>query len=206
MAWTNGVLFERDDSQVLVEISPKGGEIALRARGHERNALLSIIASDLDALNETFHGLPDRVTRLIPCNCTKCQTLNESEFFEQKRLLQRKRDGKLKVECPGSYEEVSVLELLDGVTVKQFPSWAKENVRATQSHPDTITLIHELVEQGETQKALETFQKINPKEATILLGNLAELTKKHSRGTIKEEDFLREKAKINSGLLDSLDT
>jgi len=204
MAWTSGVLFERDDSQVLVEIPPKGGEIALRARGHERKELLSVIAADLDALNETFHGLPERVTKLIPCNCTQCLTLAEPEFYEQKRLMQRKRDGKLKVECPGSYEPADVLELLDGVSVKQLPGWAKENKAA--GSPNIITIIRELVEGDETQKALEEFKKINPKEAAVLLNTFKDLSKKQSLGILKEEDFLREKTKINSGLLDLLDT
>jgi hypothetical protein len=46
------------------------------------------------------------------------------ESFEQKRLLQRKHDGKLKVECPASYEDVDVLELLDGIRVINLPKWA----------------------------------------------------------------------------------
>jgi internalin A len=161
MAWTSGVLFERDGSQVLVEIPAKGGEIALRARGHERKELLSVIAADLDALNDTFHGLSERVTRLIPCNCKKCQTLAEPEFFAQKRLFATQTAmAKLKVECPGSYEEVDVLELLDGITVKQLPGWAKET---KSTFP--VEIVHEiqgLLDEGETQKALEIFKKINP--------------------------------------------
>ncbi len=197
MAWTSGVLFERDDSQVLVEIPPKGGEIALRARGHERKELLSVIAADLDALNETFHGLSERVSKLIPCNCTQCLTLAEPEFFAQKRLLQRKRDGKLKVECPGSYESVDVLELLDGMSVKQLPGWAKEN--KSKIPPEVITEIRELIEDGETRKALEIFKEINPDGATVLLGKLAGLGKQYP--TLSGEEFLREKSKIDSGLL-----
>ncbi|MFN0174472.1 MAG: COR domain-containing protein [Saprospiraceae bacterium] len=204
MAWTSGVLFERDGSQVLVEIPPKGGEIALRARGHERKELLSVIAADLDALNETFHGLSERVSKLIPCNCEKCLTLTESEFFEQKQLLQFKRDGVAEWPCSKSYKMVSVLELLDGVSIKHLPGWAKEN-KATGSL-EIFSIIRELVEENETQKALEEFKKINPKEAAVLLSNFKELKTKHSRGVLKEEDFLREKAKINSGLLDLLDT
>ncbi|MFN0214731.1 MAG: COR domain-containing protein [Saprospiraceae bacterium] len=205
MAWTSGVLFERDGSQVLVEIPLQGGEIMLRARGHEGKELLCVIAADLDALNGTFRGLPERVSKLIPCNCAKCQTLAEPEFFEQKRLLKRKHDEKLKVECPGSYKKVDVLELLDGVSVMQLPNWTNDSVGVTQSHPDTIALIHELVEENETGKALEEFKKINAKEATILLSTFKELKTNHSRGTLKAEDFIREKAKINSGLLDLLD-
>lgn len=127
LGWASGVLFERENTQVLVEIPLKGGEIVLRARGIERKELLSIIASDLDALNDTFPGLDDKVTKLIPCNCTKCNGKTSPEFFVQKRLYQRKRDGKLKVECPDSYENVDVLELLDGIRIDSLPDWSSEN-------------------------------------------------------------------------------
>src|SRR5690606_1342226 len=117
MGWVTGVLFERDGTEVLVEIPPKGGEIVLRARGAERKELLSVIAADLDALNASFHGLREKVSLLVPCVCGRCRALAEPEFFEQNRLLQRKRDGKLQVECPASYEDVDVLEMLDGIRV-----------------------------------------------------------------------------------------
>ena len=126
LGWVTGVLFERDGTQVLVEIPPKGGEIALRAKGPERKELLSVIAADLDALNDSFHGLKEKVEKLVPCDCKKCRLLAVPECFEQKRLLQRKRDGRLKVECPGSYEDVDVLELLDGIRMEPLPGWAKE--------------------------------------------------------------------------------
>jgi hypothetical protein len=48
--------------------------------------------------------------------------MTEPEFFEQKRLLQRKIDGKMKIECPASYEDVNVLELLDGIRVEKLPA------------------------------------------------------------------------------------
>ena len=124
LSWSSGVLFERNDTELLAEIPQKGGEIVLRARGAECKELLSVISSDLDALNETFHGLSDLVNKLIPCNCSRCSSLVEGEFFEQKRLLQRKKDDKLQVECPASYEDVSVLELLDGIKIEHIPDWA----------------------------------------------------------------------------------
>lgn len=127
LGWVTGVLFEREDTQVLVEVPPKGGEIVLRARGTERKDLLSIIAAALDALNETFPGLDEKVSKLIPCNCRKCYEKTTPEFFEQRRLFQRKRDGKLKVECPSSYEDVDVLELLDGISVNSLPAWGRED-------------------------------------------------------------------------------
>ena len=133
LGWVTGVLFERDGSQVLVEIPPKGGEIAMRARGPERKELLSVIAADLDALNDSFHGLKKRVEKLIPCNCKECQGLSQPRAFEQKELLRRKEYGKLKVECLGSFDYLDVLELLDGINVKTMPGWAAEESQSKKN-------------------------------------------------------------------------
>ncbi|MCP4261182.1 MAG: hypothetical protein GY774_27295, partial [Planctomycetes bacterium] len=126
MSWTTGALFQHEQTQVLVEVTPQGDEIVLRARGPENKALLSVIASDLDALNASFAGLEDKVDKWIPCICAKCVKATSPELFEQKRLLQRKRDNKLSIECPTSYADVGVLELLDGLKLEQLPRWAKE--------------------------------------------------------------------------------
>lgn len=126
MSWSTGVLFEKEDTALLADIPEKGGEIMLRGRGPERKELLSVIAADLEALNETFHGLPERVHKLVPCKCSQCVIHAEPEFFDHERLLKRKQDGKLSVECPSSYENVGVLEMLDGIKVESLPSWAKD--------------------------------------------------------------------------------
>ncbi len=125
LSWSNGALFEQGESSLLAEIPQQGGEIVLRARGPERKELLSVIAADLEALNATFHGLPDKIGKLVPCHCPRCSELAEPEFFEHKRLLQRKKDGKPTIECPSSYQHISVLALLDGIEIADFPEWAE---------------------------------------------------------------------------------
>ncbi len=144
LSWISGALFERDGTELLAEVPPKGGEIILRARGPERKELLSVISADLDALNDSFHGLKDLVSKLVPCNCSRCRKLTEPEYFYHNRLLQRKKDGKLKIECPASYEDVDVLELLDGISVEKLPSWAKdENIPkpSSQESEDKVRTI-----------------------------------------------------------------
>ncbi len=131
MAWITGVLFERDATAVLVELLANGSDIELRARGPERKALLSVIAADLDALNESFQSLRDKVDKRIPCNCTQCRKAPAPWFFAQKNLLRRRENGVLKVQCDLSFEEVDVLELLDGIRMDQLPGWAKEEKPAT---------------------------------------------------------------------------
>lgn len=139
-AWVTGVLFERENTAVLVELLANGKDVQLRARGADRKALLSVIAADLDALNASFEGLRDRVSKRIPCVCCRCCGTHTPEFFDERKLMRRKEDRRLKVECPASYEEVSVLELLDGVRVHEpAPGWGDRNV-ATASAPATITI------------------------------------------------------------------
>jgi internalin A len=117
-----------------------GSEIELRAHGPERKALLSVIAADLDALNESFQGLHDKVDKLVPCNCKGCRVASVPEFFTQRNLLRRKENNRLKVECPRSYEDVDVPELLDGIRVDKLPGWANEEQRTTSLAPMRIFL------------------------------------------------------------------
>jgi Leucine-rich repeat (LRR) protein len=138
MAWVTGVLFQRESTAVLVEVLTNGSEIELRARGPEHKALLSVIAADLDALNESFPGLRGKVDKLIPCNCKLCRAASVPYFFSQKALLQRKEDKRLRVECPKSYEDVDVLELLDGIRVDGLPGWA--NKQPPAAPPRTIRI------------------------------------------------------------------
>ena len=93
MSWSTGVLFEHEKTSVLVELLANGTEIELRAHGPESKTLLSIVGADLDALNDTFQGLRDKIDKLIPCNCKVCMKQPVPYFFKQKRLLQRKEDS-----------------------------------------------------------------------------------------------------------------
>jgi hypothetical protein len=124
-AWVTGVLFEHGNTSALVETLAIGNEIQLRSRGPEHRTLLSVIAADLDALNESFKGLRDKVDKRIPCNCRVCRAEVDPWLFWQKELLRRREHGRQKVECGRSYEEVDVMELLDGTKMEAAPVWAK---------------------------------------------------------------------------------
>jgi Leucine-rich repeat (LRR) protein len=131
--WAAGALFEQGESQLLASLAaPSGQEIELRARGPEAKALRDVIASDLDALNATFEGLRGKLRKLVPCICSQCRQSTTPARYEEQRLLKRKLDRKLTIECPDSYEDVDVLELLDGLRFDAMPAWAKEASNAQQ--------------------------------------------------------------------------
>lgn len=136
LAWLTGVLFERNGTQVLVELSERNDEIVFRARGTERKELLSIIVADLEAINDTFKGLSEKVRVLIPCICSLCRTNPEPEFYEQRRLFQRKQNHKTTIECPASFEDVSISKLLDLDTEDETKENKKFRIYISYSYRD----------------------------------------------------------------------
>ncbi len=140
LCWANGAVFDHDDTQVLVELTQWGNEIALR-RGAKCKELLSVIASDLDALNDSFQGLKGKVGKWVPCVCPTCAGLGEPAMFEEKKLIERKRQGKPTIECPQppDYTDVSVLELLDGMNLERWLELAKKELTSTDPLEPTDT-------------------------------------------------------------------
>ena len=130
LCWSSGALFEHGETQVLVETTARGNEIVLRSRGPEKKSLLSVIASDLDALNDGFQGLKDKVGKWVPCNCNICTNLKEPTLFEQKELIDRKQRGKQTIECskPPDYNDANVLELLDGMDLEKWLEQANKEL------------------------------------------------------------------------------
>jgi internalin A len=123
--WARGAFFEHHRTQVLVQETPRGNEIEFRARGPEHKALLSVLASDLEVINDTFQGLRGRVEKLVPCVCAVCRVTTDPEMYRQSELVERKSRNKLTIECRREpYDDVNVLTLLDGVEIDKFPDWA----------------------------------------------------------------------------------
>jgi len=137
LCWVNGVLFEIKGSQVLVEIPFRYWEIVLRGRGLDCKELITVIAADLDALNDSFNLLNEKVIKLVPCNCSRCRDTQIPKFYEYEILNKRNRDGRLTIECPDSYENVNVLALLDGKKGYQQPEFPNYD-EITPTNPKKI--------------------------------------------------------------------
>ena len=110
-------------SSVLVEITGRHNDLALRAQGPEAKELLSAVTDELDALNDSYGDLTSagRVHRRIPCTCDTCRTLVDPHFYDHRNLVQRRSDGQRTVECALSYRQIDVLSLLDGVNLGSMP-------------------------------------------------------------------------------------
>ncbi|MEM1293249.1 MAG: hypothetical protein AAGH67_17435 [Cyanobacteria bacterium P01_H01_bin.162] len=167
LCWSRGALFQHGKTQILVETTVRGNEIVLRSRGPEKKALLSVIASDLDALNDSFQGLKDKVHKWVPCNCHTCVSLTAPALFLQKDLIDLKHRGKRTIECPNppDYNDVDVVALLDGMNLEQ---WFEQAGQALSPEPGETTSSKDV-------DSLEPERSINEKTIRIFLASSAEL-------------------------------
>lgn len=128
-ACLTSVLFRHNSSQAIAELLPAGSVIELRARGLERKVLLNVLANEIEAINQGFPGLHEKVVKLIPCICSECKTALQPFMFEERNLLRRVEKNVFEVDCDCSFEKVKVLRLLDGVgefTAATLPDWASK--------------------------------------------------------------------------------
>jgi internalin A len=125
-ACLTAVLFERDETALLAQLSPDGVEIELRARGPERKALLNVVVDELDAINNGFAGLRDKVSKWIPCVCNVCSATLHPHLYAEQELRRRVEAQRFSIECPSSFTEVDALVLLEGIHLRQLPAWSAQ--------------------------------------------------------------------------------
>jgi internalin A len=124
------VLFRHNTSQATAELLAAGNEIELRARGPERKVLLGVLATEIEAINQGFPGLHEKVVKRIPCLCQQCATAIQPFMFEESNLLRRIENNVEQVECDRSFKRVDIRMLLDGVAAgnsADLPEWAKQS-------------------------------------------------------------------------------
>lgn len=112
--WKKGVYLIHKTAYALVRLFDGISEkyVSIQVSGKERRDkvdLLCIINSKLDEINSVFSKI--KITKLIPCNCSKdCTHLFNYDF-----LIKAESNEIDKVVCEESCVYVSILSLLDGV-------------------------------------------------------------------------------------------
>jgi hypothetical protein len=114
--WREGVVLEYRAHFARVELNPFLRELRMVVWGVLPHTFFTILKDTLDLILARFEGL--RVRREVPCIChweeqpeKPCQEI----YRYEEDLLRRLEAGKLTIECPASYRQVSVLKLLYGI-------------------------------------------------------------------------------------------
>ncbi|MCB0855796.1 MAG: hypothetical protein KDD63_26425, partial [Bacteroidetes bacterium] len=114
--WQRGAVFEYEGARAEVNELYRDKTIHIKTQGSNRKALMAIITHQIDEINSTF-GFDDRlkVNQLIPCNCPQCKKSEAPYFFLKDVLYKAKGKGVTYLQCQNSFEDVSVLGLIDDV-------------------------------------------------------------------------------------------
>lgn len=118
LQWREGVRLQYEGHQADVVLNASTRELWLQVRGPAPSNFFSLLNHMINdrIIRRYFEGL--QYKRQIPCICAECKVKPDAErhFFDYDRLAAQKQRGKrLSVVCELSDEEVSVLELLEGI-------------------------------------------------------------------------------------------
>ena len=120
LAWSEGVVLEWQGTKAQVTEHLAEKTIKIKVQGADRKGLLSIIDKTFDDLHSDFEGLKSvPPERMIPCNCPLCINSDKPHFYRYSNLLKRKENGVLEVQCDESFQQVSVLSLIENIFGKE---------------------------------------------------------------------------------------
>ncbi|MFN8496069.1 MAG: COR domain-containing protein [Caldilineaceae bacterium] len=118
LQWREGVRLQYEGHEADVVLNASTRELWLQVRGPAPSNFFSLLNHMINdrIIRRYFEGL--QYKRQIPCICPQCKKKPDIErhFFDYDRLAAQKQRGKrLAVVCELSDEEVSILELLEGI-------------------------------------------------------------------------------------------
>ena len=185
--WKSGVVLESGGARAEVIEYYGKRQIHVRVSGSNKKALMTIVIHELDKIHKTYKQL--KYDKMIPCNCGKCKASETPHFYALERLQKRLADKRDRVECEISYEEVSILGLIDDV-MERIPE---------QEERDSLIIHYHI--QGdfvEGDKKM-TDNKISISNSTIHGSVVAAESIKDSFNTIEKADIkddLKEQLKL----------
>ncbi|MEM6437944.1 MAG: COR domain-containing protein, partial [Cyanobacteria bacterium P01_D01_bin.115] len=111
IVWRSGVVLTngRARAEIIETYRPYKGEIRLCVSGVHNKELLSIIANEIDQINNSFEKI--KVTQKIPCNCEECQVDDEPHYFRLQTLDRFLAKGRTEVACEKSALDVPIRSL-----------------------------------------------------------------------------------------------
>ena len=195
--WKHGVLLEYKGAKALIKeniiSSPK--RISISIEGDNKREYLAIIRKTFEEIHSSFTNL--QIDEMVPCVCSTCKLSKKTHFYYYRDLRRRTVFKKSNVECPVSYEELSVVTLLEGVGNYLNP---------------TLKYIKELISSGRIDEALDNFEKylhgssrVELKSGIINLKSRFNSNKfSYSKSIISYSEYMRENNQIVEGLLSLL--
>ncbi|HJP18915.1 MAG TPA: COR domain-containing protein [Nitrospinota bacterium] len=113
LVWKSGVVLEKDGAKGEVSENYDKRDIQIRVSGRNKKELMTIVSYELDNIHNSYKRL--KVKKWIPCNCVKCNKINEPHFYAFEDLQNFLTKREYGIQCLKSFEMVNVLGLIDDV-------------------------------------------------------------------------------------------
>ena len=170
--WKSGVILNKDHTKAEVIEYYGRREIRIRVWGRDKRGLMTIVANELDKINDSYKRL--KYQKLIPCNCEKCKSTQNPHVYEFNKLIERIANEKQTIECDNSpYNTVQILGLIDNAIDLNKLIQHKDN----KSINFDGTTIQQLILQLEDNKNNINMTNTNPnRNININHGNYNETT------------------------------
>lgn len=148
LQWREGVRLHYKGHQAETILNPSSRELWLRVKGPSPYNFFNILQHTINdrILERNFNGL--EYLRKVPCNCHEIRGAQSpcSFFHDYERLVARRNSGKLTAECDSSFEEVSVLQLLEGIhhsahepVIAKLEETKQALIKLTESQQQLVT-------------------------------------------------------------------
>ena len=120
--WRDGALLTYEGHHARIELIPMKRELRIVVWGVQPYTFFVILKETLDLILKRFKGL--QVRREVPCICqrqTHAATPCREMYRYEEDLVRRYQHNRQTIECPTSFEAISVLELLYGIHIDTAP-------------------------------------------------------------------------------------
>lgn len=191
--WKYGVVLHYDNTYAVVRENYLDKRIAIDLSGKNNKQLLVIIRKTIQEIHDDFNNL--EVTEMIPCQCSECRGSTKPYFYKYEALKRRLDKGRKTVECDQSYQDVSVLSLLDGVG---------------SSNSAILQLVRDFIGKGLLAEALDSMQQYARQidnrqlQDDVIAWQSALHDNERSRMLVDVEQYNRIRAQIQRAMLDGL--
>jgi small GTP-binding protein len=191
--WRYGVVLHYDDTYAVVRENYLTKRISIRLSGKNNKQLLIIIRKTIQEIHNDFNNL--EVTEMIPCQCSECKGSPSPHFYKYQALKRRLDKGKRMVECEKSYEDVSVVSLLDGVG---------------SSHSASLQLVRDFIAKGLVAQGLDAMeqyaQQLNNRQLQdeVIVWKSTFQENERARLAIDNGEYTRKRTQIVTTILDAL--
>jgi hypothetical protein len=187
------VVLHYDDTYAVVRENYLTKRISIRLSGKNNKQLLIIIRKTIQEIHNDFNNL--EVTEMIPCQCSECKGSPSPHFYKYQALKRRLDKGKRMVECEKSYEDVSVVSLLDGVG---------------SSHSASLQLVRDFIAKGLVAQGLDAMeqyaQQLNNRQLQdeVIVWKSTFQENERARLAIDNGEYTRKRTQIVTTILDAL--